>query len=436
MVYYIGIRRETKPGERRIPLVPKDVKKLQEEHDIQTIIQPDDERVFSDEEFQEAGAIIKEDLSDCPVIFGIKEMDLDFFQPKKAYVCFHHVIKGQKSNMPMLKHMMDVGSTMIDYEKVVDENNRRLIFFGRHAGYAGMVDTLHGFGKRLLEEEGLETVFTAIKQAKDYFDLAEAKEAIKEVAKKIKQDGLPEELCPLVCGFIGYGNVSQGAQTIFDLLPHKEIDPSEVAEIVENPGPDHNKYLYKVVFKEWHLVEPKDPNYEFKLQDYYDNPEKYKPVFAQYLPNLTIIVNGTYWNSRYPRSITKEDLKELYCEDNPRLRIIGDISCDVLGGCEATICISYLDEPFYVYDPFEDTKTDGVKGKGPVILAIDHLPTEIPRDSSTFFSNTLLPYVPAIAKADYEGSFEDSGLPEVIKNAVILWHGNLTPEYKYLEKYL
>ena len=146
MTYFVGIRRETKPGERRIPFVPDAVKKLVEEHDIQVILQPQENRAFTDEEYLKAGGIIKEDLSECSVVFGIKEMDLDFFQEGKAYMCFHHVIKGQKSNMPMLKHMMALGCTMLDYERVVDENNRRLIFFGRHAGYAGMVDTLHGFG--------------------------------------------------------------------------------------------------------------------------------------------------------------------------------------------------------------------------------------------------------------------------------------------------
>ena len=439
MSHKIGIRRETKPGERRTPLTPKAVKKLKEEHDVQTILQPFDKRAFSDEEYKEAGALINEDLSECSVVFGIKEMDLDIFLPDKAFMCFHHVIKGQESNMPMLKHIMKTGSTMLDYEKVTDEKNRRLIFFGRHAGYAGMIDTLHGFGLRLKEMEGLDSPFLKIKQSCDYFDLKEAKEEITKVAEIIKKDGLPDKLFPLVFGFLGYGNVSQGAQMILDLLPVKEIAPDELAELVACPDVDECKTtIYKVVFKEEHMVKPKDKSAKFILQDYYDHPEKYEGCFAEeYLEHITVIVNGAYWSDKYPKTITKEDIKELFCGDKePRLRFIGDISCDVEGGVEVTVRISYIERPFFCYDPEEETATDGVKGNGPAILAIDHLPTEIPRDASEYFSNTLLPFVPNIAKANYDGTLDKAGLPEEIKRSAILWKGKFTPNYEYISKYL
>jgi alpha-aminoadipic semialdehyde synthase len=439
MSHKIGIRRETKPGEGRTPLTPIAVKQLKEEHDIQTILQPHEKRAFSDEEYKEVGAMINEDLSDCSVVFGIKEMDLDIFLPDKAFMCFHHVIKGQESNMPMLKHIMKTGSTMLDYEKVTDDKNRRLIFFGRHAGYAGMIDTLHGFGLRLKEMEGLDSPFLKIKQSCDYFDLKEAKEEIAKVAETIKKDGLSHKLFPLVFGFLGYGNVSQGAQMILDILPVKEIAPDELAELVACPDVDECKTtIYKVVFKEEDMVKPKDESAKFVLQDYYDHPEKYEGCFAEeYLEYITVIVNGAYWSDKYPKSITKEDIKELFCGDKePRLRFIGDISCDVEGGVEATVRISYIERPFFCYDPEEDTATDGVKGSGPAILAIDHLPTEIPRDASEYFSNTLLPFVPNMAKANYDGSLDEAGLAEEIKKSVILWKGKFTPNYEYISKYL
>lgn len=439
MSHKIGIRRETKPGERRTPLTPKAVKQLKEEYDIQTILQPHEKRAFSDEEYKEVGAMINEDLSDCSVVFGIKEMDLDIFLPDKAFMCFHHVIKGQESNMPMLEHIMKTGSTMLDYEKVTDDKNRRLIFFGRHAGYAGMIDTLHGFGLRLKEMEGLDSPFLKIKQSCNYFDLKEAKEEITKVAEIIKKDGLPDKLFPLVFGFLGYGNVSQGAQMILDILPVKEIAPEDLAELVACPDIDECKTtIYKVVFKEEHMVKPKDESAKFILQDYYDHPEKYEGVFAeQYLEHITVIVNGAYWSDKYPKSITKEDIKELFSgEKVPRLRFIGDISCDVEGGVEATIRISYIERPFFCYDPEEDTATNGVKGSGPAILAIDHLPTEIPRDASEYFSNTLLPFVPNMAKANYDGTLAEAGLAEEIKRSVILWKGKFTPNFEYIDEYL
>ncbi|NHJ38800.1 MAG: hypothetical protein FK731_02125 [Asgard group archaeon] len=439
MSYKIGIRRETKPGERRAPLCPNAVKKLREEHDIQTYLQPHEKRAFSDDEYREVGAIIQEDLSNCSIIFGIKEMENDIFRPEGAYMCFHHVIKGQKDNMPMLKFMMETGCTMIDYEKVTDEKNRRLIFFGRHAGYAGMIDTLNGFGLRLKEAEGLNTPFLKIKQSCNYFDLAEAKKEISKVAELIKKDGIPEELFPLVFGFLGYGNVSQGAQMILDLLPVKAIEPDELDDLIKNPNIEECKHtIYKVVFREEHMVCPKDAEMCFELQDYYDNPHNYDGVFAEnYLEYITVLVNGAYWSAKYPRSVTKSELKDLFSKDKPpKLRFIGDISCDVEGGIEGTIRISYIDQPFFVYDPFKNTATDGVVGNGPAILAIDHLPTEIPRDASEFFSNTLLPFVPNIAKASYKGSFDDCNLTQEIKKAVILWKGKFTSGYEYIGDFL
>ncbi|MHA1211497.1 MAG: bifunctional lysine ketoglutarate reductase /saccharopine dehydrogenase family protein [Candidatus Heimdallarchaeota archaeon] len=438
MTYKIGIRRETKPGERRTPLCPNAVKKLKEDHDIQTYLQPCKIRAFTAKEYEAVGGIIQEDLSDCPIVFGIKEMEEDIFKPDGAYMCFHHVIKGQKDNMPMLEYLMKTGCTMIDYEKVIDEKNRRLIFFGRHAGYAGMIDTLHGFGLRLKQVEKLDSPFLQIKQACEYFDLAEAKEAIKEVNKVIEKDGFPEELCPIVFGFLGYGNVSQGAQSILDILPVKEITPDELEALANNPDKEEcKKWLYKVIFKEEHMVCPKDDDYCFELQDYYKNPQKYDGVFAEnYLEYITVLVNGAYWSAKYPRSVSKRELKNLYSGEKPRLRFIGDISCDVEGGIEGTIRISYIDRPFYVYDPFKDIAIEGVVGKGPVILAIDHLPTEIPRDASEFFSTTLMPFTPTIAKANFKGTFEESNLPPEIKRAAILWRGKFTPDFEYIGEFL
>jgi len=437
MTYKIGIRRETKKGERRTPLVPNAVTELKEKHDVQTYLQPHEKRAFSDKEYEDAGGIIKEDLSDCNIIFGIKEMETDIFKENGAYMCFHHVIKGQKDNMPMLKYMMDTGCTMLDYEKVINEKNFRLIFFGRHAGYAGMIDTLHGFGLRL-QADGFDTPFLKIKQACEYFDLKEAKEAITKVNKFIAEDGIPDELCPVVFGFLGYGNVSQGAQSILELLPVEEIDPSELADLVKNPDKSKCKNtIFKVVFKEEHMVYPKDDKHKFELQDYYKHPEKYEGLFAEnYLRYISVIVNGAYWSAKYPRSITKSELKELYSTENPRLKFIGDISCDVEGGIEGTIRISYIDKPYYVYDPFKNTAEDGVEGTGPTILAIDHLPTEIPRDASEFFSDTLLPFVAKLASANFKGSYDDVDIADEVKRSIILWRGKFTSDFEYIGEFL
>jgi saccharopine dehydrogenase (NAD+, L-lysine-forming) len=432
----IGIRREDKSRwERRVPVTPEDARKLGEKHDIEVWVQPSPIRVFSEEEFTQAGAIVQEDLSPCPVIFAVKEMPLDFFEPGKTYVFFAHVIKGQPYNMPMLKKMLDLGCNLIDYEKVTDEKGRRLIFFGRHAGIAGMIDTLWALGQRL-DWEGIPNPFTQLGHTYEYKDLAEAKEAVSKMGEKIKTGGLPEAVTPLICGIAGYGNVARGVWEVLDLLPIVEIEPEDVAPLVE--GSDYAaNVIYKVVFKEEHTVEPISPDHQFELQDFYDHPEKYRGKFESYVPYLTLIVNCVYWEEKYPRLVTKEFLKQLYSEQKqPRLRVIGDISCDIEGAIECTVRSTEPDEPVFVYNPFTGEATDGYEGEGPVVMAVDILPSELPRDASVDFSAVLREFIPAIAKADFSAPFEQLELSPEIKRAVIAYHGELTPDYCYIEEFL
>lgn len=436
MKYKIGIRREDKnKWERRVPLVPADVEELMKAHALDVYLQPSPIRIFSDDKYIEVGARIQEDLSECPVILAVKEIPSDFFRHGRTYVFFSHTIKGQKQNMPILKRMMELRCNLIDYEKVIDEKGRRLIFFGRHAGLAGMIDTLWALGKRLTWE-GTPNPFSQVKNAYRYNTLAEARESISEVGKEIKKDGLPQKITPLVFGISGYGHVSNGAQEILDLLPHKQVDPDDVFSL-DGPSDLSKRHAYKVVFKEEHLVQPKSTEHQFNLQDYYDHPEKYQPQFERYIPHLDVLVNCIYWDERYPRLVTKKSLKRLFSkEENPRLRIIGDISCDIEGSIEATVKTTEPDNPVYVYNPDGEQITDGYEGKGVVILAVDNLPCEISRKASIDFSRILKPFVPDIAKADFSVDFDKCRLPAAIKKAVIVYHGNLTSDYLYMRDFL
>jgi saccharopine dehydrogenase (NAD+, L-lysine-forming) len=432
----IGIRREDKSiWERRVPVIPKHARQLQKEHGIEVWVQPSDIRVFPDAEFSQVGALVAEDLSACPVVFAIKEIPAQFFQPNRTYAFFSHVIKGQPYNMPMLKRMLELECNLIDYETVTDERARRLIFFGRHAGLAGMIDSLWVLGQRL-DWEGIPNPFDSLRQAYQYDDLDEAKASVSTLGERIAQEGLPEPITPLICGFAGYGNVFRGANEIIELLPVEEIEPLAVSTIAQ--GSNHARdRVYKAVFKEEHTVVPVSSTDSFELQDYYDHPEKYRSVFNTYLPHLTLLVNCVYWEAKYPRLVTKADLKQLYGDEKPpRLRVIGDISCDIEGAIEATVKCTEPGNPVFVYDPFEDRAIDGIERQGPVVLAVDILPSELPRDASEYFSGVLLDYVPAIARADYTVPFEELALPPAIKRAVIVYQGKLTPDYRYLERYL
>ena len=433
----IGIAREEKNiWERRVPLIPAHIGELIRDQQLDIRVQTSPNRIFPDKDFLGEGAEIVADLSTCSLIFAIKELPIPHLEKGKVYVFFTHTTKGQSHNMPMLKKMVDLGCTMIDYEKIVNEKGQRLLFFGRQAGEAGMIETLWSFGQRLNVEGFKGNPFSTLKQTYKYRSLAEAKADIQGVGKQIREKGLDPKLVPLVCGFTGYGHVSQGAQEIFELLPFEEIQPSSLEAFFKAKEFSANK-LYKVVFKEGDMVRPKAKGVPFILQDYYDHPDKYEPVFDSYVPHLTILVNCIFWSPKYPKYVTKEFLKKLYGGPAaPRLRVVGDITCDIDGSMECTVKATEPDVPSFVYDPFQDVARDGFVGRGPVVMAVDNLPAEIPLESSVFFSGALKGFVPGIAAADFSGSLADCRLPDPIRRALILFRGQFTPEYEYMRKFI
>lgn len=431
----VGIRREDMyKWERRTPLVPDDARALSDQHGLEIVVQSSDKRVFTASDYQAAGIKVVDDLSDCPVIIGIKEIPIPSLEDEKTYVFFSHTIKGQPYNMAMLQKILDRSCTLIDYEKITDANGKRLIFFGNFAGLAGIIDTLWALGRRL-QVQGIESPFTKVKRALEYPDLKTAKQELKEIGQLIATDGLPDQITPLVVGFAGYGNVSRGAQELFGLLPVEEIAPEDLKRI-SAAHPKAKNALFKAVFKEEHMAEPLDSSRMFDLQEYYSHPERFKGIFDRYLPYLDVLVNCIYWEERYPRLITKAQAREMYVDQQARLKVIGDISCDVEGAIECTVKATEPDEPVFVYDPSTDKAIDGVEGNGPVIMAVEILPTELPRESSTYFSGVFKDYIPAIASADYEVSFDGLELPAEIKRAIVVHRGKLTPDYTYIEKYL
>ena len=162
----------------------------------------------------------------------------------------------------------------------------------------------------------------------------------------------------------------------------------------------------------------------------------HKPIFHRYAPYLTIVLNCIYWSPKYPRLLTKNFIKENWGDENSRLQAIGDISCDVGGAIEFTLQTTNPGNPTFSYIVSEDQARMGIDGDGPLIMAVDNLPCELPRESSTSFSETLLDYIPVLAKADFTVSYEELELPKELKDAVIVYQGKLTPSYEYLKTYL
>jgi alpha-aminoadipic semialdehyde synthase len=254
--------------------------------------------------------------------------------------------------------------------------------------------------------------------------------------ERIKAEGLPREITPLIVGVAGYGNVGRGILELLTDLPTVEIEPADVARVAHDRKAS-NRVVYRVLFKEEHTVAPNDPAAHFDLQEYYLHPGRYHSVFEQYLSHLTVLMNSNYWDARYPRLLTKAYARKLFGgAERPRLRVVGDASCDIEGSIECTLKATEPDDPVYVWDPQTDGVAMGVAGAGPVILAVDILPSELPREASEYFSEILEPFIPAIAHADLSVPFEEVDLPSEIARAVILYHGKLTPDYKYIAKYL
>ncbi len=431
----IGIRRETKDHtQRRSPLSPRQVNQLVRNYGIRVIVQPWENRVFADSSFAEAGGEVGEDLSSCNIIFGVKEIASDLLLKKKSYCFFSHTVKGQQYNMPMLRAMMKKGDTLFDYELVKGSDGKRLIFFGNYAGYAGMIDTLWALGRRL-RWEGLRTPLEEVRYATSYGRLHEAEDALRGIGQCIARDGLPEVLVPLVTGFTGYGHVSTSAQRLYDLLPSQELLPDQLEHFFSSGDFSNNK-VYKVVFKKPDMYRRKSGE-GFDPDDFVSNPQLFESNFERYLQYCTIIMNGIYWEPRFPRIITKAFMKEMYRSNNrPRLRVIGDITCDIDGSNELTVKETNAENPVYVFDPLTEEIRDGWEGRGSIVLAVDKLPTELPLEASEEFGNGLLPFVSQLAEADYNVPLDILSLPKEFRAAMILYRGELTPEFSYLNNHL
>ncbi len=432
----IGIRREDKnKWERRVPLVPADLSDIRKNHDIDFVIQPSPIRVFTDDEYINAGLTVDEDISGADIVFAVKEIPMKMLTGKRVFVYFSHTVKGQDYNMPMLQHLLDEGATLIDYEKIADEQNRRLIFFSIHAGFAGMIESLVGMAERL-KLKGKKTPLLSLKHAYEYSSLEEAKAHLREIGTQIEEEGLGDFDKPMIIGLAGYGNVSRGCQEILECLPVKNIKVDEL-EAAASGTVDEFGPLVQVIFREEDMVKTKSSDAQFVLQDYYQRPENYKGVFENYLPHLDMLMNTIYWEDRYPRLVTHKWAKANYGNGkNPRLQVIGDISCDIGGSIEMTLKAPQPDTPCYVYDPATRSIADGVAGDGPVIMAVDNLPCELPKESSEHFSSVLRDMVPPLAQADFMTDFGSLNLPSYLKKAVVTHRGELAPGYRYLQEFL
>lgn len=432
----IAIRKENiELTEKRSPLSPAQVGHLISEHQIKVLLEPWGRRRFSKEQYLEQGVEVQSDLAGANIILGVKEIPIDDLPENQAAMFFSHTIKGQSYNMPLLQAILDKNVTLIDYEKVTDARGRRLIFFGPFAGMVGAINSIWLLGQRLALE-GIENPFGPMQQANSYTSLEEIKRVLSEIKQSILKQGLSDTGKPWVIVITGNGTVSKGAQEIIDLLPVETLSPPEFRRMQAQNSFDMTT-LYKLVIDCDHFVRPIDAQTQFEWSHYYGCPEQYEANFSDLLVDTTLLINGIYWDTMYPKLVTKQDIQTLYeNEQQPNLRVIADVTCDVEGSIECNLKSTASDNPVYVYDAFKQTIKDGIEGRGPVILAVDKLPSELPAEATEFFGNALMPYIPELAQVDFSQPFEDLQIPAAFKRAVITHQGSLTPDYRYLQQYL
>ncbi|MFT7618204.1 MAG: alanine dehydrogenase [Planctomycetota bacterium] len=429
MTKKIAIVREWKTeNERRSPVTPQDVKKLIDESGLAFSVEPSPNRIFPDTDYSGAGAELTSDLDDCDFFVGIKEMPMDKLHAKKPHLFFSHTIKGQEYNMPLLRRMLDLECTLMDFELVRNDEGFRLIFFGRQAGQAGMLNTLWAYGQRQ-KAKGLETPFTSLTQARFYNDLDDGLMHLEKLSTAAFNTAGSQGPSPIVCGITGTGNVSKGAQEVLAVLNPIFISPSELLAGKAKENPDR---VHQVIFDEPDMVRRKDGS-TFDMDEYHTKPELYESAFADHLDHLSMIVTGHFWDVQFPRLVTKDDVAALFERtSDPNLQVIGDVSCDPEGGIEVTLKATYPDNPCYVYHSQSRTMTDGFEGEGLVIMAVEILPTELALDSSQVFSKALRDFLPDVLNTDFSASFESLGLPAPFKRAVIAHQGQLVPEWQHL----
>ncbi len=429
----LGIRREDKNDwEARTPLTPGQAGRLVA-GGIPVVVQPSSRRCFPDDAYAQAGAVVREDISDCVVVLGVKEIPVGRLDAGRTYVYFSHTIKGQPYNMPMLRHILAVGANLLDYERVTDDAGRRLIAFGLQAGQAGMIDSLAALGRRLAAE-GIATPLADLEPAWHYGSLDEALRAVRDVGRRLATSGPVAAVGPIAIGVLGHGRVARGTWDVLEALGTRQIAPAGLADAVRTAEP--HAVLECRLARADYLERREDGG--FDAEEYERHPERYVSALPRLAGLLTVLVNGIYWEPRFPRLLTRDDFRRLYGGGSrPRLRVVGDITCDIRGALACTVRATTPAAPTYVYDPERDAALDeAVDGPGPLVMAVDNLPCELPREASESFGAAPLPRLPDLVQAHPDGRLDAERLSPPWRRALIACGGRLTEDYRYLEKFL
>ena len=394
-----GIIKERKnPPDRRVVFSPAMLLTLQKFYPDAVIkIESSDIRVYIDQEYIDAGFLVSNDISDCDIFFGVKEVPIEFLIPNKKYFFFSHTIKKQAHNQKLLRAILDKNITLFDHETIVDAQNRRLIGFGRYAGIVGTYNAFRAFGTKF-------ELFNIPK--------AETLQHKEDLIQKLKRQILP----PIKIVLTGYGKVGIGAKEILDGMKIKSVS-------VEN---FLTKTYTEPVYTQIDVLDYNkriDGQTTKNNQDFYKNPQDYISNFERFSETADIFIAGHFHGNNAPDILTKEMLKSPKC----RIKVVADISCDVNGPIASTLRASTIADPFYGYLPSTNQEVAMSHPGAIVVMAVDNLPCELPKDASDGFGEMFLEHViPAFFDNDKDG---------ILLRAKMTENGNLTPKFEYLSEF-
>jgi alanine dehydrogenase len=391
----IGLIREGKiPADNRVALTPSQCRWILKNTGFEIYVQPSDKRCFEDSEYERSGAKLQEDLSNCDLLLGIKEVPVDMLIAEKAYMFFSHTKKMQPYNQMLMHAMIEKKITLIDYECLEHEDGQRIIGFGFFAGIVGAHNGIMAYGERT----GSFRLGRVYKQ-KDYLELIHTYFGLK--------------LPPIKIAVTGSGRVAHGILEIMNLMDVQEVEPDEYLN-------KNFSYPVYVHLKGSDLYTHKEKR-TYAREDFHNNPQDYECLFRPYCTQTDILMNGVYWDKNIPRLFEAEDIKAA----DFRIATIADIADDTNGSIPINFGDCTIENPVYGVDKLTGQRIAAYSQTGIDVMAVGNLPNELPRDASRFFGEQLIKHV----LSDYvNGS-------TIINNAIILQQGKLTSKFEYLEEY-
>ena len=394
-----GIIKERKnPPDRRVVFSPNEIKTIQEQFPVVSFkVEPSDIRIFSDAEYQNLGIEVTDDLSDCEVLFGVKEVPVEALIPNKKYFFFSHTIKKQPYNQKLLQAVLEKNIELYDHETIVDAANKRLIGFGRYAGIVGAYNAIRAFGIK----------FELFKMPK-----ASALKGRDALVQQVKRQIIP----PIKIVVTGTGKVGSGVKEMLLAMKIKEVS-------VEN---FLTKKFTQPVFTQIDVLEynKRMDGQKFDTKDFYKNPSEYESDFERFTKVADIYISGHFHANAAPQILSQKILQANDCA----IKIVADVSCDVNGPIACTLRASTIEDPLYGYLPSENKEVDVFHPAAIVVMAVDNLPCELPKDASEGFGEMFTQHViPAFFNNDADG---------ILARAKMTENGVLTERFNYLHDYV